>query len=81
MVGRTGCRKTSFVQWIAVNNLFGELEKVECVSEIKLFASREAQIQSCFNSPVAFHYLTIVNELDEFTSEFKKLSKSNGEID
>ena len=65
---------------IALNNLFGELEKVVWVSQITLSTMREAQIQSCFNSPVEFHYLTTLSELDELISEFKKIRESNGDI-
>lgn len=31
VVGKTGCGKTSFVQKIDVNNLFGDFRKVEWV--------------------------------------------------
>ena len=52
VVGRTGCRKAFFVQRVAVNNIFGELEKTEWVSQITPSERREAQIQSCFTSHV-----------------------------
>ena len=42
LVGRNGCRKTSFAQCLAVNNIFGELEKVEWVLQIALPEQREA---------------------------------------
>ena len=42
--------------------------------------SRDSQIYSCLNSLAEFHYLTTVIELDELISEFKKVRKSNGDI-
>lgn len=42
--------------------------------------SRDSQIYSCLNSLVEFHHLTTVIELDELISEFKKVKKSNGDI-
>ena len=42
--------------------------------------SRDSQIYSCLNSLAEFHYLTTVIELDELISEFKKVKKSNGDI-
>ena len=63
LVGRTGCRKTSFAQCLAVNNIFGELEKVEWVSQIALSEQREAQIQCFFSSQVKFHYPNRVHDL------------------
>ena len=41
---------------------------------------REAQIQSCFNSLVEFHYSKAVSELDELISEFKKFRESTCHI-
>ena len=37
VIGKTGCQKTSFVQKMPLNNLFGDLKTVEWVSQIKLF--------------------------------------------
>lgn len=42
--------------------------------------SRDSQIYSCLNSLAEFHHLTTVIELDELISEFKKVRKSNGDI-
>ena len=72
MVGRTGCGKTSFVQHLAVNNIFGKLEKAEWVSQIALSERKEAQIQSCFSSQVEFHYPSTVNDLEDLIDQFKK---------
>ena len=42
VVGRTGCGKTAFVQKLAINRFFGELNATEWVSVIKLDKAREA---------------------------------------
>ena len=36
VVGRTGCGKTYFFQRLALNNIFGKLEKIERVSRLRL---------------------------------------------
>ena len=56
VVGRTGCGKTRFVQKLAVNSFFGKLVKAEWISYIKLDKRREAEIQSCFDCELEFHY-------------------------
>ena len=43
--------------------MFGTLKKVELVSQLELSASREAKIESCFETQVGFHYLSIVDGL------------------
>ena len=45
-----------FTQKLAVNNFFGKLKKSEWVSFIKLMPEREAEIESCFQCKVEFHY-------------------------
>ena len=75
--GKTGCGKTSFGQRIDVSNLFGDIKKVEWVSQIELSVSREAEIQSCFAVPVEFQYPSRVEELDNFLVHFKKISSRN----
>lgn len=74
VVWRIGCGKTSLVQWIAVSNLFGEFKKAEWVSEINFSASREAQIPSCFNSYLEFHYLS---RFDDHLDHIKRVSDNN----
>ena len=71
-VGRTGCGKTSFIQRLAVNNSFGELEKIEWVSQITVSERRKAQFQSCFNSPVEFHHPNSVDDLENLEEHFRK---------
>ena len=47
------CGKIHFVLKLGLNNFFGKIVKTEWVSSISLSKSREAEIQSCFNSKVS----------------------------
>ena len=50
VVGQTGCGKTSFVQSLGKNKIFGDrLKSVDWVSKINLKKSREEKIRECFN--------------------------------
>ena len=61
VVGKIGSGKTFFVQKIGVNNLFGTLKELEWVSHIELSGSREAKIQSCFETQVHFDYSSSID--------------------
>ena len=71
IVGKTGCGKTYFVQKLGLHNFFGKIVKVEWVSFVQLSKSREAEIQSCFNSRVEFHHGQDVEDLKELIETFK----------
>ena len=71
IVGKTGCGKTYFVQKLGLHNFFGKIVKGECVSSVQLSRSREAEIQSCFNSKVEFHHAQDVEDLKKFTETLK----------
>ena len=45
VVGRTGCGKTTFIQRLGANNLFGDIIDVFGISEIILSSEREDQIR------------------------------------
>ena len=71
IVGKTGCGKTHFVQKLGLNNSFGKTVKTEWVSSISLSKSREAEIQSCFNSKAEFHHAQDIDDLKELIETFK----------
>ena len=48
VVGRMGCGKTTFVQNLAKNKMFGNLKEVIWDSKILLSKEREDQIKECF---------------------------------
>ena len=55
VVGKTGCRKTHFLQKLTANKFFGKLIKTEWVSGIDIDKRGEAEIQSCFDNEAQFH--------------------------
>ena len=71
IVGKTGCGKTYFVQKLGLHNFFGKIVKVEWVSFVQLSKSREAEIQSCFNSRAEFHHAQDVEDLKALIEAFK----------
>ena len=77
IVGRTECGKTYFTQKLAINNFFGKLKKAEWVSYIILTREREAEIESCFQCEVEFHYLQDQVALSDLIEEFKSRSSKN----
>ena len=77
VVGRIGCGKTAFVQKLAVNKFFGELNKAEWVSSIKLDEQREAEIQSCFECELDFYYPRNKEQFEEYLEYFKAKSNSS----
>ena len=76
VVGRTGCGKTAFVQKLAVNKFFRELTEAEWLSFTKLDKQREAEIQSCFDSQLDFHYPRNKEQFEEILEYFKIKSNS-----
>ena len=76
VVGRTGCGKTAFVQKLAVNKFFGDLNKAEWVSYIKLDKQRKAELQSCFDCQLDFYYPRNKEQLENLSEYFKTKSNS-----
>ena len=76
IVGRAECGKTTFVQKLALNNFFGDLKKVKCVSGIRLSKKREAEIKSNFSGEIDFSYPNDEDELVDKLEEFKLESES-----
>ena len=54
VLGSSGSGKTSLVQEIASNSMFGKLEGVYWVSGINLSKKREGEIECCFEAKVDF---------------------------
>lgn len=73
VVGHTGCGKTTFVQNLPLNNMFGDLKKIEWISIVELSEKREDQIRSCFkNTIVEFYYPPETYELDKVIENFQR---------
>ena len=71
IAGKTGCRKTYFMQKLAANNFIWKIVKTECVLSIQLSKSREAEIQSPFSCDVFFHYPQILEAFENLVEELK----------
>ena len=48
IVGKTGCWKTTFVQNLGKNKLFGDVKEVYWISKIELSKDKEKNIRDCF---------------------------------
>ena len=65
VVGQTRCRKTSFVQRLTINKMFGKVTTVEWISKVELSPNREHQLRESFNyASVEFHCPRDVSELE-----------------
>lgn len=72
VLGQTGCRKTTFVQNLARNKVFGELKSIDWISKINLNKNRKEQISSCFqDTKENFNYPNDLNELNVLIENFQ----------
>ena len=75
IVGRTGCDKTTFIQKLAPNKMFGnDIVNVFGVSKIFISPEREEAIRDCFvDQNVQFAYPNNIEDfnylIDSFMSE------------
>ena len=57
VVGQTPCGKTSFVQSLGRNKIFGSVDSIDWISKVELSENRENQIRQSFSyASVEFHY-------------------------
>lgn len=63
-VGQTGCSKTTFIQNIAKNILFGDIKEIFWMSKIPLSTRREKCILESFSKNINFKYPQPVDEFD-----------------
>ena len=81
IIGRTGCGKTTFVQKLGINKMFGEIKEVIWVSKIPLSKNRENNIGECFvNEEMAFKYPNNINEFDHLLKYFQRQKAPCNEI-
>ena len=65
VVGQTRCGKTSFVQKLGKNKMFGSIDSIDWISKIELSEAREHQIREGFSyASVEFHYPNDVGEFE-----------------
>ena len=81
VLGRTDSGKTYFIQQLALNGIFGNLEKTFWVSGITLSDTRKAQIQSCFSNDIEFFDINSYEDLNELINYFKELNQDTDETE
>ena len=73
VVGRTGCRKTTFVQNLGKNKLFGDIKEVYWILKIELSAKRGDSIKDCFKDQiVGFRYPCSVEDFNDLLEIYKQ---------
>ena len=81
VIGRTGCGKTTFLEKLGLNKLFGKIVKTEWISGIDIDKKREAEIQSYFRNETEVHAAKEQNELDSLIETFKLRSRGETTAD
>ena len=78
IAGQTGCGKTTFIQKLAKNKMFGSLKEIFWISKIPLFGEREKNISSCFQQHEDFKY---PQTIDEFNMHLTRKRNVDNDID
>ena len=75
-VGRRGCGKTTFIQNLGKNKLFGDIKEIYWISKIELSSYRENNIRDCFKEQTVDSKYP--NNADDFNNllEFYQRKKS-----
>ena len=71
-IGQTGCGKTTFVQILSKNKMFGNIKRVYWLSKISLSKDRENNISDCFDVEVNFKYPKNLEEFNELLDFFQR---------
>ena len=73
IVGRIGCGKTTFVQNLGKNKMFGEIKEVIWVSKMPLSKDRESNLRGCFvDEEMDFKYQNNIDEFDDWFDYFQR---------
>ena len=73
VVGRTGCDKTTFMQNLGKNKMFGEITEISWLSKIPLSREREKNISDCFiDENIEFKYPNTVEDFDDLLEFFQR---------
>ena len=78
-LGSTSGGKTTFVQELSCNSMFGKLEGVHWISQVGLFKQREAEIDSCFEPKVEFYQPQDKYDLQKTFSDLENFYKERVE--
>ena len=80
VVGRTSCGKTTFMQNLGRNKLFGDIKEVYWISKIELSADRESNIRDCFKDQnVDFKYPTNAEDFSDLLEIYKQKKPNDNE--
>ena len=80
VVGRTGCGKTTFVQNLGKNKLFGDMKEVYWITQIELSADRESNIRDCFKDQNEdFKYPNNVEDFNDLLEIYKRKKPNDHE--
>ena len=73
-VGKTGCGKTTFVQNLCKNNLFGDIKEVYWISKIEPSKERKENIRDCFKDQTVdyFDYPVNVEEFNDLLKMYQR---------
>ena len=73
IVRRTSCSKTTFVQNLDKNKLFGDVKEVYWISQIELSKDREKNIRDCFvDQTINFDYPNNVEEFNDLLEVYTR---------
>ena len=72
VVGRAGCGKTTCIQNLGKNKMFGEIKQAYQLSKISLSRDREENIRDCFETEVRFKHPKSLEEFDNFLELFQR---------
>ena len=77
IVRRTSCSKTTLVQNLDKNKLFGDVKEVYWISRIELSKYREKNIRDCFvDQTINFDYPNNVEEFNDLLEVYTRKKKS-----
>ena len=76
VLGQTVCGKTTFIQNLAKNKLFGQIKDITWLTKIILSKKREDNIRSCFDVKVIFTYPQNISEFDYLIENFQRNKKN-----
>ena len=77
LLGQTACGKTTFIQNLAKNKLFGQIKDVTWLTKIIISKKREDNIRSCFDVKVIFTYPQNISEFDYLIENFQRNKKTD----
>ena len=81
VVGRTGCWKTTFVENLGENKLFGDIKEVCWISKVEFSADRESNIRDCFKDQnVNSKYPNNVEDFNDLLEIYKQKKPNDHEI-